>query len=72
MDASGADQRLPHRAAECKDVSLEELAELGVKHWAVSGFLIWCTCTVLILDECRTLWGEPEREQLSNVHGAVA
>ena len=25
-----------------------------------------------ILDECRTLWGEPERVQLSNVHGAVA
>ena len=24
------------------------------------------------LDECRTLWGEPERVQLSNVHGAVA
>ena len=26
----------------------------------------------IILDECRTLWGEPERVQLSNVHGAVA
>ena len=25
-----------------------------------------------ILDECRTLWGEPERVQLSNVYGAVA
>ena len=25
-----------------------------------------------ILDECRTLWGEPERVQLSNVHGALA
>ena len=25
-----------------------------------------------LLDECRTLWGEPERVQLSNVHGAVA
>ena len=27
---------------------------------------------LLQLDECRTLWGEPERVQLSNVHGAVA
>ena len=27
---------------------------------------------LIILDECRTLWGEPERVQLSNVHGAVA
>ena len=24
------------------------------------------------LDKCRTLWGEPERVQLSNVHEAVA
>ena len=26
----------------------------------------------VVLDKCRTLWGEPERVQLSNVHGAVA
>ena len=27
---------------------------------------------IIILDECRTLWGEPERVQVLNVHGAVA
>ena len=26
----------------------------------------------MLLDECRTLWGEPERVQLSNVHGACS
>ena len=40
MDASGADQRLPHQAAECEDVSLEELSKLGVEYWTVN---VWCS-----------------------------
>ena len=40
MDASGADQRLPHWAAECEDVSLEELSKLGVEYWTVN---VWCS-----------------------------
>lgn len=33
MDASEEDQRMPHRASESNDISLEYLDKLGVKYW---------------------------------------
>ena len=41
-------------------------------HFAQARPPMSCIPLVVILDECRTLWGEPERVQLSNVHGALA
>ena len=35
MDNTGADQREPHRPADAADVSLEDLAKLGVLYWKV-------------------------------------
>ena len=36
MDSSPADQRMPHRLEGASDVSLQDLAKLGVHYWRVS------------------------------------